>query len=792
MYIEDKTIKALEWSVITKTLAGYTTNSLGRELAYTLMPFDDEEDVVELLKQTTEAKSMLQQAMSPPLGGIFDIREALQKATIGQTLDDRDFVDIASTLVTSSKLYHFFTKLEEDYPYTSRIATLLIDHSSLVDSIYRCYDTSGNLLDGASATLKQLKTSLRDNTNNLKDKLNSLLHNKKVAKCLQEPVFTMRNNRYVLPVKAEHKVDVPGIVHDVSSSGVTIFIEPRDIVDLNNKIKEIELRIEQEIERIKADLTRKVAQYVETIKINLELLATIDLIFAKGRYSIGIDAGEPEITEDKIIDLRRARHPILVKTIETVIPNDIRIDSKSNTIIVTGSNTGGKTVLLKTIGLCVMMAAAGLHIPVDTDSKLYLFKSIFADIGDEQSIEQSLSTFSSHMTNIINVVNRINDESLVLLDELGAGTDPQEGTALAQAILEYFTERNAFTIITTHYGGLKSLAYSHEGFMNASVEFNPETLKPTYKLLLGVPGKSNATTIAQNLGLKDDIINRAEELYTSTVDEASLMLNDLQRIQHEISKELEQAKKEKQQSAELRKEFEDKLTSLNKKRTEKLKGFRSELNKELSRARNEVLGVLDTLKNERTEKTAKQAYAKLANLESESANRLDKYQNRFEKAQQTEKIDWSKVKEGTLLYLPKLNKDVEVISISGNRVTVQVGLIKTTVKKAELVPSAKRKKDEYSPSFKETSSPTKSLSRRDIGMEIDLRGKTVEDGLKDLDIYLDKALITNMPAVSIIHGHGTGQLRKAVRNYLKNAPYVVDFRPGEQVEGGDGVTIVSL
>lgn len=794
MKVDKKTLKDLEWFTVLKDLSKHSTCSLGRELCLNLLPEDDIEDVQLRLKQTSEAKNMLQMALDPPFGGISDVSVILQRAEKSATLESEEFIDLRDTLIASKALKTFFFKNNETYPKLNQIASLLLDQDSLITELNKCFDKNGNLLNTASPRLKELKDSHRDQVNNLKNILNSLLHSDRIAKFLQEPVFTIRNERYVLPVKAEHKSDVPGIVHDSSVSGVTIFIEPRSIVDLNNKVKETELKIDHEIQRIFAKLTQSVSQNAKRIYIILNLLAELDLIFAKARYSAIIDAGEPEINNSKIIDLKLIRHPILVTSIDRVIANTVTMGKDYNNLIITGANTGGKTVMLKAIGLCVLMAGAGMHIPADTGSSVHLFESVFADIGEEQSLEHNLSTFSAKMTNIINIVNKSDSNSLVLLDELGAGTDPAEGTALAQAILEFLYVKSATIAVTTHFGGLKTLAFSNKGFSNASVEFDVEKLLPTYRFLMGIPGKSNATTIAKNLGLADSIVKRSREIYNSSVDKVSIIIDELQRMQHKILKELDQAELNNKEAKELKTFYEQELDRQTSLKSNALNSYKHNLNKELNKAKAEVLEILNDLKADKTDKSAKRAHSELAKVGYESKKTHDKYKERLEKKNQTKPIDWDTVELGDKVIIKKLRQVAEIISLPdfNKRLVVQMGMIKSTVKISEVEFVEKNvKMDEFQPKFKSEGSVTK-MRRDDLSMKCDIRGQHVEDALLELELFLDNTALSNIPSIYVVHGHGTGALRKAVREFLKESPYVKSFRAGEQSEGGDGVSIVEL
>ncbi|OGI26875.1 MAG: hypothetical protein A2287_06565 [Candidatus Melainabacteria bacterium RIFOXYA12_FULL_32_12] len=789
MDTEKRTLKVLEWSTILKNLAQHATSEIGKARCLSAPTYSNTDTIKSELKNTTEAKFLLDQAIYPPLGGIRNIVDLIGLTKIGQTLKNQELIDIASTIGASRRLKSFFSKYQEETPNLFHISQNLFENKKLEEDILNTFDDSCEVADNASPELRRLRISYKDHTANLKSKLNSLITSSEYSKYLQEPVYTLRSDRYVIPVKIEFKSNVQGIVHDSSSSGATLFIEPKSIVELNNNLKEIELKIDYEIKRILAELSNRVGLQADEIDFALDNLAELDFIFAKAKYSVLLKATEPNINNDKFISLNRVRHPILMTTIENVIPNNVEIGNDWNTLIITGSNTGGKTVILKTVGLCVLMTRAGLHVPA-LEANIYPFANIFADIGDEQSLIQNLSTFSGHMTNIISILNQINNDSLVLLDEIGAGTDPSEGSALAQAILENLHKKEARTIVTTHYGELKALAYTQKGFYNASVEFDIDSLAPTYKLLMGLPGKSNAITIAKNLGLSSEIASEAQNIYITQKDPTGEILEGLQTTQQELSRNAQKVESTKEELEKLEKEYNQKLDKINSEKKQALTIYKKKFDTEISKARAEIKDILEEIRRTKSEKIARRSINRLSEIEANLRNVSSQEQEELEP--QHEPVNWDKIQIGDVVFIKDLNQEATLLSMpdKNKNVQVQVGLLKTTVKTQKIVKSDNKKiieaaKPKYSNSkFK--------LSRSDVSNTLDLRGKTVDDGLTEVDYYLDQASLANLTPVYIIHGHGTGALRGAVRDYLKTSPYVSKFRPGDRTEGGDGVSVVDL
>ena len=615
-----------------------------------------------------------------------------------------------------------------------------------------------------------------------------MLNSADFTKHLQEMIYTTRDDRIVFQVKAPSKNKVKGIVHDVSATNKTFYIEPECIVPINNKIRELQSQIHAEFVRILAELTQTVKLQIKSIKHSEDLLAKIDFHFAKARYAIKIQGTEPEIINEKEISLENMRHPLLIGNVEHIVSNNFEIGKDYKSIIITGSNTGGKTVTLKTIGLFLLMAKSGMFLPC-TMAKIYPFKQIFADIGDAQSIQQSLSTFSSHMTNIIEIINKSNADTFVLLDEICAGTDPQEGAVLAQVILENLAQKGVSSTVTTHYGELKALEFSNPYFKNASVEFDTQSLKPTYKLLLGIPGLSNAISISATLGLPKEITDKAKQILTSEKDNSIVVVEKLQETQQKLTENLKEAEELKEDSELIKKEYEENLSAVKKDKKKAIKNIKDKFSREMLEVKAEIKDILDELRKEKSEKIARRSYARLAKLEQDFHGKVSEHEDKEQYAQ----IDWANVKINDKLVVKDINNVVQVLSLPdkhGN-LLVQMGNIKTKIKKNKLAPydkSFEKKNYGYTPSKFETFE----FKKINLSNRLDIRGYRVEDALDELELYLDQASLANLSPVTIIHGHGTGALKAAVRDFLSSSPYVAKFRVGEDSEGGDGVSVVDI
>ena len=787
MDIIEKSRKSLEFDKIAEKLSNYAKTKQSREICLKTLPFDDIIKIKNELKCTGEAKFILDMPSDIPIEFVADMEQI--KRNIGSTyLSEEELVDTAKTLRTSRLVKKF---LYENLPADAiiRIASInLTVDKELEDKIFSTFDENLNIKQDATPELKGLYSALRDNEKNLKNTVNSLLNSPDFSKHLQENIYTTRDDRIVFQVMASSKSKVPGIVHDVSATNKTFYIEPQQIVPLNNKIREIKSNIHSEMVRILAELTSLVKEKIRELVLTEQILATIDYHFAKARYAVKIHATEPEIVTHKFLEFENMKHPLLIDNVENVVTNNFEIGKDYKSVIITGSNTGGKTVTIKTIGLFILMAKAGMFLPC-TNAKVYPFENVYADIGDDQSILQNLSTFSSHMTNIIEILKQSNEKSFVILDEICAGTDPVEGAVLAQVILEKLSENGVLSTVTTHYGELKALEYLNPYFKNASVEFNTETLKPTYKLLIGIPGLSNAISIAANLGLDKELTDKAKNIVVSTKDPSILVVEKLQETQAKLAHNLEEAENLKETSQSLKEEYENSLEQVKKDKKKTVKIIKDKFDRELLEAKGEIKQILDELRREKSEKIARRSYARLAMTEQKFRGELSK----FDEKQKYAEIDWNNVKTGDKLILKELHQPVSVLSLpdKNNYITVQMGNFKTKIKCDKLAPydsAFEKKENVYRPSSLEKFE----LRKTNISNTLDLRGYKVEDALDSLEFYLDKASLANLACVTIIHGHGTGALKSAVRDFLSTSPYVAKFRPGEDAEGGDGVSVVDI
>lgn len=787
MNILEKSRKSLEFDKIAEKLSNFAKTKQSKELCLAIMPFDDIVKIKNELQCTREAKQILDMPNDIPIEFLADI-EAIKKNMGVSYLAEDELIDVAKTLRTSRLVKKFlFDNLEESSNIRNLVQNLLVD-KMLEDKIFSTFDENLNIRQDATPELKGLFAALRDNEKNLKTTVNSLLNSSEFSKHLQENIYTTRDDRIVFQVMASSKSKVPGIVHDVSATNKTFYIEPAQIVPLNNKIREIKANIHSEMVKILAGLTSLVKDEINELVLSENILAKIDYHFAKARYAVKIHAIEPDIVTHKLLEFENMKHPLLIGNVENVVTNNFEIGKDFKSIIITGSNTGGKTVTIKTIGLFILMAKAGMFLPC-TMAKVYPFESVFADIGDDQSILQNLSTFSSHMTNIIEILNQSNEKSFVLLDEICAGTDPVEGAVLAQVILEKLAQKDVMSTITTHYGELKALEYSNPYFKNASVEFNTTTLKPTYKLLIGIPGLSNAIAIATNLGLDKDLTEKAKEIVVSTKDPSILVVEKLQETQAKLAQNLEEAEELKETSESLKSEYEDSLAQIKKDKKKTVKIIKDKFDRELLEVKAEIKNILDELRREKSEKIARRSYARLAQTEQKFRRKLSEYDEK----QQYEEIDWTNVKTGEKLLLKEMNQPVTLLSLpdKNENVLVQMGNFKTKIKKEKLAPydaSYERKENVYRPS----SLNKFELRKASVSSTLDLRGYKVEDALDSLEFYLDKASLANLACVTVIHGHGTGALKSAVRDFLSTSPYVAKYRPGEDSEGGDGVSVVDI
>lgn len=801
--MDERTLRVLEFDKIRERLARFASFSVGVERVQALLPTDDIRLAQEWLAELRESRRLLDQKSDIYLGGVHDLRPFVAQALRGSPLLPTDFVDVRYTLVRARTLQRSLARLADQFPHVADVALRISAPQTVIEEIGRCIDERGEVLDSASEDLARIRRELRESHSRLMERLQRIVANPTNSPYLQEALITQRQGRYVIPLRAEFKGRIPGLVHDQSGSGATLFIEPLAVVDLNNRWREAQLAEEEEIRRILVRLTELIAVNADAIINTVEALGDLDLIFAKARYANELRGVEPELAPWKsqkpnlqpptsspqhpgsTIRLLQARHPLLDPL--TVVPIDLYLDDDYFVIVVTGPNTGGKTVSLKTTGLLTLMAQAGLAIPAAEGSTLSVFEQIFADIGDEQSIEQSLSTFSSHMTHIVDILERADDRSLVLLDELGAGTDPEEGAALAQALLSTLLERRITALATTHYSELKVYAHTTPFVTNASVEFDIETLSPTYRLSIGLPGRSNAFAIARRLGLVSAIVARAEALVSPHAREADAMLAEIKAAREATLAAEAEAKAAQVRGEALAADLRYRLAKVEEERRAVLSETRALAQAELDAVQQEVAQVRERLAGVSSETPRGQGLhaAWLAEAETVLAQR----------AAQTRPLPATEppqpiVIEGPLaagdkVWIPSLQGMGEVVVVGDRELEVKVGAfrMKLAPHRVELRQRGEQPALQASVAAPRPASP---------GMELDLRGLTVDDMLIELDRYLDTAYLAGLPHVRIIHGKGTGALRVAVRDELRRHPLIKEYRSGESNEGGEGVTVAKL
>ena len=779
--LNDKILKQLEFNKIIDSLLEQTATSLGKERVKKLKPSTNLDEVVEWQNETDEAVTILRLKGHVPFGGITDIRPYIKRAKIGGILSATECLDVATTLYGGRQFKKFILSLEEvSLPIFFQIAEQIHSLKPLEQSIKRCIDDHGQVLDSASDKLRTIRSQIRSYENSVRDKLENYTRTK--SQMLSDAIVTIRNGRYVLPVKHEYRASFGGIVHDQSSSGQTLFIEPQSVVELNNKLQEAKMEEQIEIERILRDLSLLIQEEAPLLEENIENLQRADFLIAKGKLAHKMKAAKPKMNQNGYIHLKSARHPLIDSS--EVVSNDIEIGKDFTAIVITGPNTGGKTVTLKMVGLCTLMAQSGLQVPALDGCELAVFDHVFADIGDEQSIEQNLSTFSSHMTNIVTILNEVNSNTLVLFDELGAGTDPQEGAGLAMAILDYVVEKKARVIATTHYPELKAYSYNRPGVTNASMEFDVDTLQPTYRLLLGVPGRSNAFEISKRLGLSDEIINRAQSMINEESRSVENMIASLEETRKKSEREYEEAEQFLHEAEDLLLQLKREYQSyLNEKErlTEEAKAKAREIIEKAEHEANEIIDEIKEMKNEAMIKEHRLIEVK---------KRFDEHKESFSENKQTsQKTAPSNQKflPGDEVHVLSFNQNGHIISeISEKEYEVQLGILKMKVSSDQLQ-LIKRPEP-----LKTKPLTTIKGSSYHVKPELDLRGERYEDALNRLDKYIDEALLAGYNQVSIIHGKGTGALMKGVHEFAKNHPMIKSYKFANVNAGGTGATILEL
>lgn len=764
----------------------FASSSLGRDKVSKLTPSTDFERVVKIQEETDEGVKVLRLKGNVPLGGIFDIRPQVKRASIGSILSPQELNQVSTTIHASRQMKKFIEALVEEeieIPLLVQYADRIIILKELEQAIRNAIDDNGEVLDSASETLRSLRNQIRTKEARVRERLESMIRSSSAQKMLSDAIVTIRNDRFVIPVKQEYRGHYGGIIHDQSSSGQTLFIEPQAIVQLNNELQSIRVKEQQEIERILVELSGLTGEHYNELEVIVDVLAEFDFLFTKARYAQKIKASKPKMNNQGKIKLYKARHPLI--PIDEVVANDIVLGEDFTTIVITGPNTGGKTVTLKTVGLCTLMAQAGLQIPALDGSELAVFGAVYADIGDEQSIEQSLSTFSSHMVNIVDILNSVSFDSLVLFDELGAGTDPQEGAALAISILDEVYKRGARVIATTHYPELKAYGYNREGVINASVEFDIETLTPTYKLLIGVPGRSNAFEISKRLGLKENVIQTARAHVSAESNQVESMIASIEESKWEAEKELDEANDLLKQAERLHRDLQKQMIEFYEQKDKMKEKAKEKATKIVDQAKQEAEEIISELRRLRIEKNADVKEHELIEARKRLNEAAPKQStNKKSVLQKESKHHFSPGDEVKVLTFDQKGHLVE--KVSDHEWQVQIGILKMKVQEKDL---------EYMKSAKvKETRPIATVKGKDfhVSLELDLRGERFEDALLKVEKYIDDALLAGYPRVSIIHGKGTGALRQGVQEYLRNHRSVKNIRFGAATEGGTGVTIVEF
>lgn len=787
--MDNKSLEMLEFPQIREILARFTSFSVSREMALNLQPLGDYEQLSLLLKQSAEARHLLSLAPDFDVGNIFDIRETAILAARGKVLEPQTLTQVQQTLVSSRLVKSHIREFDPELPLLRHITDGIVEIPSLEKDIANCVTPSGELRDDASPRLIEIRRQLKQVHQQLIEQLQIIIESTKGQKIIQEPIISQREGRYVIPVKAEARKEINGLVHDVSNTGATVFVEPWAVVDTGNTLREVKAEEKREIERILSELSAQVGVYEHEICRNISLIAELDLAVAKARYAQKIKATEPSLinhgddakSNSRLLRLVNARHPLIG---EKAVPLTLEMGRDFLILIITGPNTGGKTVALKTAGLLSLMAQAGIPIPAAAESVIPVFDNVFADIGDEQSIAQTLSTFSWHVGNIVRIINQATDKSLVLLDELGTSTDPSEGSALARSILLHFLSQETMTVATTHYSELKAFAHTTSGMQNASLDFDPETLAPTYHLTVGIPGGSNALATASRLGLSEKIIADARTMLSRGAQELEALLNSLTVEKREIDSLRQAAQKERSELEQLNNELRNELQALKMEEERLIREASDKVILEAAELHREIKQALSDLRKEKTRERIEQTKKVLTSVHK----RLDSgvWQAGSSRQADTEPDSW-RIAVGDRVKLRDVSLEATVLSISEEAQEVEVQAGQTKIR-LSLLGVEKINPPAKTPESKPVVIPVAHA----VPLKLDLRGKRADEVEFALDSYLNQASLANLNEVCIVHGLGTGAVRKIVRELLSTHPLVKSFRPGERGEGGDGATIVKL
>lgn len=791
--MNEKVLKTLEFDKIIEKLKGFAISPMGKEKTSQLKPVSDLNEIAQAQKETTEAAAMSLKKGNIPLGGLKEIRPQLKRVSMGGQLSIEELMNIGEFLYVCNKVKNY-SKSEnksESYETLDELFALIQSLPRLEAEINRCIVSEVEISDDASPGLRSVRRDIKVSNDRIREQLNSIIYSAAYKNMLQDSVITIRNDRYCVPVRMEYRNSFPGMVHDQSNTGSTLFIEPLSVVNLNNKIKELQSKEKEEIEKILANLSAQVAENNEIIQADLEILTHLDFVFAKASLSHDMLASQPFFNLKGYINIRKARHPLLNQ--KEVVPIDIVLGKDFTTLLITGPNTGGKTVALKTLGLFTLMGQAGLHIPAFDHSQLAIFDEVFADIGDEQSIEQSLSTFSAHMSNIVRILNHVTDNSLVLFDELGAGTDPTEGAALAMAIIQSLHQRKIRTAVTTHYSELKVYALSTEGIENGSCEFDVETLRPTYRLLIGIPGKSNAFAISKRLGLQDYIIDSAKEFISHEDAHFEDVITDLEISKKSVIFEQERAEQYRKEAENLKKEVEKQKTKVQEQREKIILEAKQEARMIFQQAKEEADRIIKEMNRDAR---AKVSQNKMIDSRAKLKSKLSGMQDEIIQASKAKKAIYKSpesLKPGDRVYVVSFDQNGIAVTApdSNKEVMVQTANMKIKVPLSELMLDETVEKEKPNQG-RSVNSKARAGKSQYISAEIDCRGQTVDEGIGNIDKYLDDAYLAGMKQVMIIHGKGTGALRNAVQSFLAKNPHVKSYRPGKYGEGEMGVTVVEL
>lgn len=786
-----KVLHTLEFNKIIDKLAGIAVSPMAKERARDLHPSTVMSDIALWQQETTEAANMILRKGTPSFGGFREIRPQLKRASMAGVLSISELMGIGEFLYVCRKIKNYgkHENKAEVYERMDEYFELLAPLPSLENEISRCILSETEISDDASNDLRNIRKEIKVSNEKVRDHLNGVISSSAYRNMLQDFVITIRNDRYCVPVKSEYRNSFPGMIHDQSNTGSTLFMEPLSVIQLNNKIKELQAKEKEEIRKVLVELSRMVTENTLIIEADLELLTQMDFIFAKGALSISMGGTMPLFNTKGYINIQKARHPLLDE--KAVVPIDIYLGKEFTTLLITGPNTGGKTVALKTLGLFTLMGQAGLHIPAFDHSQLAIFDNVFADIGDEQSIEQSLSTFSAHMTNIVRIMEEVTDDSLVLFDELGAGTDPTEGAALAIAIIQALKDRKIRTAVTTHYSELKVFALSTERVENACCEFDVETLRPTYRLLIGIPGKSNAFAISKRLGLQEYILEGAREFISQDEARFEDVITDLVISKKSVAFEQERAEQYRKEAETLKREVERQKEKTREQKEKILQKAREEAKLIYAQAKEEADSIIKEMNRQAKEKGNQQ---KLIENRTKLKEKLSSVQEDFLKSKKMKpnhKVP-ENLKAGDRVYVISFDQNGEVISPpdKNKEVMVQMGIMKAKIPLAELMlddtPQPKEKKQ------RQIAPKSKMSKSQFISAEIDCRGQLVDEALANIDKYIDDAYLSGLKQIVIIHGKGTGALRSAVQSYLKTNSHVKTQRPGVYGEGEAGVTVVEL